>query len=55
MEFKIAPSEFWRMKPRHFWALAETTREASAKPKIPKDEAAKIRDMLNGNDNGGFW
>lgn len=53
----VQPSEFWAMRPRHFWALAETLGESDAKPssRIPQSERAKIRDMLNGNDDGGWW
>lgn len=45
------------MRPRHFWMLAETLRERQAKPGggLSEGEKAKIRDMLNGNDEGGWW
>lgn len=43
------------MKPRHFWILAETLRAEETKPRLSEDDRRKIKDMLAGNDDGGFW
>lgn len=43
------------MKPRHFWILAETLRVEDAKPRLSADDRRKIKDMLDGNDDGGWW
>jgi len=43
------------MPPRHFWILAETLQADDAKPTFTDDERRKIKDMLDGNDLGGFW
>jgi hypothetical protein len=43
------------MRPRHFWILAETLRAEDTKPTLLADDRRKIQDMLNGNDDGGWW
>jgi hypothetical protein len=43
------------MRPRHFWILAETLRAEETKPKFSEAERRKIKDMLDGNDDGGWW
>lgn len=43
------------MRPRHFWILAETLRAEDTKPTLSADDRRKIQDMLNGNDDGGWW
>lgn len=43
------------MRPRHFWILAETLRAEDTKPTLSADDRRKIKDMLNGNDDGGWW
>jgi hypothetical protein len=52
-QLHVAPSEFWKMKPRHFWALAETLRPAKSGPSIDKDERKAIADMLKGTSE--WW
>ncbi|NBW12556.1 MAG: hypothetical protein EBR82_31475 [Caulobacteraceae bacterium] len=46
---RIAPSEFWRMPPRHFWWLLETLEEGT-KPEpggsLGADEKAQLMHML---------
>jgi len=56
-QFGVSPSEFWQMRPRHFWWLHETLDDGSAKRgRLSASDRKGILEMLNGNPkNGGFW
>jgi hypothetical protein len=42
----IAPSEFWRMNPRHFWWLVEANNPPKRKSRLTKADAKSLRRML---------
>jgi hypothetical protein len=47
MKLGIAPSEFWKMRPRHFWYLLEAAEPA--KPKgLTDEQRAEHLEWLNG-------
>jgi len=42
-QLKIAPSEFWGMRPRHFWLLLETEKpQEGAKKGLNKKDASRL-------------
>jgi hypothetical protein len=45
----IAPSEFWQMRPRHFWWLIEAATKTETKRGMSEAEA---RDLLEWMENG---
>jgi len=52
----LAPSEFWRMRPRHFWWLVDSLKDKSSKRGLSDEDRRGITEMLNGNGKpGGFW
>jgi hypothetical protein len=44
------------MPPRQFWWLYETLEgQKTKRSSLSAQDKRAIKDMLNGNDNGGFW
>jgi hypothetical protein len=51
----LAPSEFWKMKPKHFWWLVETLDDNKSKSKLSDNDRRGILEAFNGNPKGDFW
>ena len=51
----IAPSEFWKMVPRHFWWLVEMDRDKAPKRGLSKEDKGAILEALRGNKKGAVW
>ena len=49
---EIAPSEFWRMVPRHFWWLMETLKAKG--PSLTGGEITEMRALLELAERGDF-
>jgi hypothetical protein len=43
----IAPSEFWKMRPRDFWWLVEAERPPKKKSQLTRADAKGLRKMLD--------
>ena len=53
-EFRLQPSEFWSMAPRHFWWLMETLGPRRRGSGLSEDDKREILGWLRGNDREGF-
>jgi hypothetical protein len=56
LHLNVSPSEFWNMRPRHFWLLVKAKREESGavkKSRLSKADRDAIRAELMGDS--GRW
>lgn len=49
----IAPSEFWRLPPRHFWWLVADNTKSSRS--LSREDRRAIIEALRGNPRGPIW
>jgi hypothetical protein len=46
----VAPSEFWTMRPRHWWWLVETLDDRRRGARLSEDDRREFADWLRGAD-----
>mgnify|MGYP006159614287 CR=1 FL=1 len=50
----LQPSEFWRMKPRHFWWLAATMKPQKSGPSLSREDKEQLAELLAKAERGSF-
>lgn len=47
---EIPPSEFWKMRPRHFWYLVDGKNEKAPAKGVSDSEARRLRKMMDAHN-----